>query len=338
MNSPRSIFASLKVALIADEPTRICLSHECRVMNLTPWNSLYIFDHWKPDLLLVESAWEGYRGSWRYGIASYPDHPERNNALLGCVVGRARDESIPTIFWNREDGVHFDRFIASAGLFEHIFTVDENMIPHYRAALKDIAALDVLMFAAQPAVHFPDPANVTVEPNRRLVFVGSYSRHIHPRRRLWQDMAFNAANNIGLTLFDRNSSRRSEQYRFPWRRWINVRKAIAHTRTADVYRSYVASLNVNTVDNSQTAFSRRLVEIMASGGLAVTNTTPSVMRHFRNFCETIDSEDEARVLFDRLARDGWSRSDRERMRAGVDHVLQHHTWRHRLGQIMERVS
>lgn len=334
MNSPRSIFASLKVALIADEPTRICLSHECRVMNLTPWNSLYIFDHWKPDLLLVESAWEGYRGSWRYGIASYPDHPERNNALLGCVVGRARDESIPTIFWNREDGVHFDRFVASARLFEYIFTVDENMIPHYRAALKDAATLGVLMFAAQPAIHFPAPA----EPVRRLAFVGSYSRHIHAQRRRWQDMAFQTANDIGLTVYNRNSNRRSEQYCFPNEPWIRVRKAITHRRTASVYRSYVASLNVNTVDNSQTAFSRRLVEIMASGGLAVTNTTPAVTRHFRNFCETIDSEEEARGLFDRLARDGWSHSDRERMRAGVDHVLQHHTWRHRLGQIMERVS
>lgn len=334
MTPLRSIFSSLKVALIADEPTRICLSHECRVMNVTYWNSLYVFDHWKPDLLLVESAWEGYWGSWRYGIASYPDHPERNNALLDCVVGRARDGNIPTIFWNREDGVHFDRFIASASLFEHIFTVDESVLPRYRAVLKDASTLEVLMFAAQPAIHFP----ISTEPKRRLDFVGSYSRHLHARRRLWQDMVFQAANNIGLTVYNRNSRRRAEQYRFPHEPWINVKKAIAHSRTVDVYRRHIASLNVNTVDNSQTAFSRRLVEIIASGGLAVTNTTPAVMRHFRNFCETVNSEEEARGVFDRLAKDGWSRQDRERMRAGADHVLRHHTWQHRLGQIMERVS
>lgn len=334
MSSPRSIFSRLKIALIADEPTRICLSHECRVMNVTYWNSLYVFDHWKPDILLVESAWEGFWGGWRYGIASYPDHPERNNAVLDCLVGRARDESIPTVFWNREDGVHFDRFIASASLFEHIFTVDENMIPLYHAALKDTPSLDVLMFAAQPAIHYP----ALTEPDRRLAFLGSYSRHLHIHRRQWQDMAFEAANDIGLTVYNRNSRRRSEQYRFPSRHWINVKKAIAHTRTADVYRRHIASLNVNTVDNSRTAFSRRLVEIIASGGFAVTNTTPAVTRHFRDYCETIDCEEDARLLFDRLSKDGWSHRDRERMRAGTDHVLRHHTWRHRLGQIMDRVT
>ncbi len=322
------------MALIADEPTRVCLSHECRVMNVTYWNSHYVFDHWKPDLLLVESAWEGFWGSWKYGIASYPDHPERSNAVLDCLVGRARDENIPTVFWNREDGVHFDRFIASASLFEHIFTVDENVLPLYRAALKDAATLGVLMFAAQPAIHYPAP----VEPDRRLAFLGSYSRHLHARRRWWQDMAFQAANDIGLIVYNRNSNRRSEQYRFPGERWIDVRKAIAHNRTADVYRRHIANLNVNTVDNSRTAFSRRLVEIIASGGFAVTNTTPAVNRHFRDYCKMIDCEDDARVLFNRLKRDGWSQADRERMRAGADYVLHHHTWRHRLGQIMERVS
>jgi Glycosyl transferases group 1 len=334
LTSQRSIFSGLKIALIADEPTRTCLSHECRVMNLTYWNSLYVFDHWKPDLLLVESAWEGFWGSWRYGIASYPDHPERSNAVLDCLVGRARDGNVPTVFWNREDGVHFDRFLASASLFEHIFTVDENTIPLYRAALKDTVTLDVLMFGVQPAIHCP----ARIEPDRRLAFVGSYSRHLHAHRRQWQDMAFEAANDIGLTVYNRNSNRRSAQYRFPQRPWINVKKAIAHTRTADVYRRHIACLNVNTVDNSRTAFSRRLVEIIASGGLAVTNTTPAVIRHFRDFCEMVDDEEQARALFNRLSRDGWSPTDRERIRAGSDHVLRYHTWKHRLGQIMDRVN
>ena len=78
------------------------------------------------NFLLVESAWQGYKNRWKYKIASYPDVPKRNNHALRRLVERAKDKGIPTVFWNKEDGVHFDRFINSAKLFDHVFTVDEN--------------------------------------------------------------------------------------------------------------------------------------------------------------------------------------------------------------------
>lgn len=324
-------FSRLKVALIADGLTRVCLAQECRVMNVTPWNSALVFRYWKPDLLLVESAWEGWWGSWRYRVAAYPDRTDRNNDLLAGVVRAARQAHIPCVFWNREDGVHFDRFIASARLFDHIYTVDENKVRHYQAAFGDDTPVKVLMFAAQPAFHFPAEASLI----RRLSFVGSYGRHVHAGRREWQDMILHAANHIGVTVYDRNSGRSSTHYRYPNYSWIEMRRAIPHARTADVYRGHVANLNVNTISDSPTAFSRRLVEILACGGFAVTNPTLAVMRHFQAFCELVDSEEAARDIFNRLKRDGWSARDVKRGRAGADHVLRHHTWRHRLSQLAE---
>jgi len=328
-------FTRLKIALLADSLTRISLSYECRVMNVTPWNCKFVFKYWKPDLLLVESAWEGRWKSWKYKIAAYPDHPERTNRILAGIVAIARDAHIPTVFWNREDSVHFDRFIGSASLFDRVFTVDEAMISRYRKVLGSDVPVETLMFAIQPMIHYPQ-GTATV---RRGSFVGSYGTNIHPARRVWQDMMFQTANSIGITVYDRNSNRKAAQYRYPSYPWLEVKKRIRYEQTADVYRRYVANLNVNTIQNSPTAFSRRLVEILAcGGGLAITNTTPAVKRLFADYCELVDDEDTARHLLSRLARDGLSPHDRQRTRAGAEYVRLHHTWQKRLEQIMATVD
>jgi len=62
----------------------------------------------------------------------------------------------------------------------------------------------VLMFAAQPKLHFPKPGPV----DRRAAFVGSCNTAIHPGRRAWQDQVFEAAAEIGLVAYDRNWRRR----------------------------------------------------------------------------------------------------------------------------------
>jgi hypothetical protein len=307
----------------------VCLAHACRIMHVTPRNSAFVLSLWRPDILFVESCWAGWRGAWRCGIASYRDHPARNNRALRRVVTEARARGIPTVFWNREDDVHFDRFIASAALFDVILTVDANMVPRYRQVVGPHVPVDVLMFAFEPALHFP----AETPQIRRASFVGSYSAVEHPRRRAWQDMMFEAAEPLGLTVFDRNSARRADGYRFPCRDWIEVKSAIPHAATADVYRRYIASLNVNTIEHSPTAFSRRLVEILASGGLAVTNPTLAVKRHFSDYCAVVQRPEEANEIFSRLTRDGLSRELREMARAGAEYVLRTHTWGQRMAQI-----
>ena len=119
----------MKIALIADELTSNSLNIEVNIKHITLLNYKLILNFWKPDILFVESAWQGYKNRWKFKIASYPDYPKRNNNKLKKIVKYAKSLGVPTVFWNKEDGVHFDRFIESAKLFDHIFTVDENCIP-----------------------------------------------------------------------------------------------------------------------------------------------------------------------------------------------------------------
>jgi len=331
---PTGAFRNLKVALIADESTRSCLSFECQVRDITPLNYKLLLKLWKPDMLFVESAWQGLGNAWKFKIASYPDRPERNNHALRKVVAYARELGIPCVFWNKEDGVHYERFIASASLFDFIFTVDENCVPRYRAVVKPAVPVTPLMFAVQPAIHLPSPKGYV---HRQACFVGSYSWHVHDRRRKWQEILFAASSEVGLTVFDRNSGRSSSNYRYPNLPWLTVRPSVPHTKTAQIYCDYMVSLNVNTIEDSATMFSRRLIEILACGGLAVTTPALSVDRHFKECCYVVSTEEEARDLFARL-KHGLTTRERSMVSAGVDLVQSKFTWAHRLQHIMNVIS
>lgn len=324
----------VKVAVIADRLTEECFSYECRTVNITPWNYRAVFKIWRPDFLFVESAWEGHRRKWKYKIATYQEFPARSNHTLRKVVAYARDLGIRTVFWNREDGVHFERFIDSAQSFDHVFTVDSNYVGHYQKLLPDRATVQALPFAAQPLIHSFSGFNFKYN---RANFVGSYSHHIHDQRRARQDMLFKAADSLGITIFDRNSKRKSHNYRYPQIQNMEIKPAVPYAATAKVYKDYLVSLNVNTVEDSPTMFSRRLVEILACGGIAVTTPAKSVDSLFKEYCHIVENPEDTAELFGRL-RNGPSSDDLERARAGAEHVLQKHTWSHRLTEVIQAIG
>lgn len=326
----------MKIAFISDELTYQCLKAETDSYYVTPYNYYFIFRFIKPDFLFVESAWHDRRNAWKYKIASYPEYPKRNNDTLRKIVKSAKQFNIPTVFWNKEDGVHFDRFIDSAKLFDHIFTVDENCIPRYREHVDSHVTVNSLMFAVQPRFHYFSGFDFKY---RRANFVGSYSTHIHERRRMWQDMMFGAASEtgLGLSMYDRNSSRKSSNYRVPIQPNMDIKAAVRYDKTAQIYKDYLVSLNVNTIEDSQTMFSRRLLEIIACGGIAVTNPSPAVEKYFKNFCHVVSNKEEMIELFERL-KNGPSEDDLLRARSGSEYIANEHTWRHRVQEICEVIG
>ena len=84
-------------------------------------------------------------------------------------------------------------------------------------------------------------------------------------------------------------------------------------------------------------YSRRLVEILACGGIAVTNPSPAVDRYFKDYCHVVHDAVEATELFARL-KHGPSADDLARAQAGARYVLAQHTWAHRLDEIARVVG
>jgi len=326
-----------RIALIADELTSTCLQLEedTKIIQITPLNYRFALRLFRPDFLFVESAWKGYADRWRYKIAAYPDRPERTNEKLRKVVTYAKELGIPTLFWNKEDSVHFERFIDSAKLFDFIFTVDVNAIERYKKVVD--VPVRLLMFAVQPRIHSFSGFDFRYQ---KANFVGSYSRHIHPARRRWQDLFFETLceAKMDLDAYNRNSDRNPEIYAYPDLPCITEKPKVPYPQTARIYKEYLLSLNVNTVTDSATMFSRRLIEILACGGFCVTNPALSVERLFGEYCYTARSKEELADLVARLKKEGLQKSDYERLRAGAEYVLRHHTWKQRLNDIYETIG
>ncbi|WP_288229467.1 glycosyltransferase [uncultured Desulfovibrio sp.] len=322
----------MNIGMVTDIPTGCCLHGH----QLPPWFGATILRIRKCRLLFVESAWSGWKNLWKYRIAAYPDHPERNSRHLLSLVQKARKLGIPTVFWNKEDSCHFERFIDSARHFDHVFTIDANCVPRYKAVMGMQASVHVLPFAVNPQIHAFTGFHFR---HQRANFTGSYSSHIHPQRRERQMALFAAASEsgLGLTIIDRNSGRKNSVYRYPMLPHQEILRAVSYPDTAHIYKDYLVSLNVNTIEDSPTMYSRRLVEIMACGGIAVTTPALSVERLFSDYCHVVSSKEDALELFSRL-RHGPSPQDLERARAGAEYVACNHTWNHRLKFIAEVVG
>lgn len=332
-------FGRLKVALVTDHFTADCLSAECRVRAMTPGNFREVIGEWKPDLVFVESAFHGAKGSWRYELAKQPKWLRLGQPkAIYRLIEFARSRGIPTIFWNKDDGAFFDAFIEVAKAVDFVFTADQGSIERYRQHVPGHVPVNTLIMAYQPAFHSFTGFHFV---RNEACFTGSYYRRILDERRRFLDMVFDVceAAALKLNVFDRNHDRLSRhfEFRFPKRRQLHVHGKVPHRDTAQIYKNHVVSINVNSITDSETMFSRRLLEILACGGIAVTNASRAVDRHFREFCHVVNTPEEAFDLFSRL-RHGPSRDDMARAEAGATYVRQHHTWAHRLEEICNIVK
>jgi hypothetical protein len=328
-------FKNLKIATVTDYFTTDCLSVECQIKCLTRHNYRDIIRNWKPDLVFVESAFHGVSGHWRYELARQPKWLRwtRPKAIFQ-LVNFARSQGVPTVFWNKDDGVFFEAFIDVARAFDHVFTTDIACIEQYRQHLLPGTSLDVLMMPYQPRFHYFDGFRFR---HREACFTGSYYCRILQERRRFLNMLFDASGRAKtkVNVFDRNHDRLSRyfDFRYPRLPYLHIHPKIPYRETAKVYKSYVLSLNVNSVTDSETMFSRRLLEILACGGIAVTNSSRAVDRHFGDYCHVVSTEEEAFELFTRMKRDGPTKDDLARAAAGAEYVRRHHTWGQRLKQI-----
>ncbi|SDN06289.1 CgeB family protein [Actinomyces ruminicola] len=271
----------LTVGVIADEFTTLALQYEWHAVALTPadWREQIAAD--PIDLLFVESAWHGNGDAWRYQVIG----KNGPSAHLRELVAQARAAGIPTVFWNKEDPAHYDEAIATARLFDWVFTTDATLLDRYRTELGH-NRIGVLPFAAQPTIHNPirlcDDDGRPV-PLRDIAFAGMYFAHKYPERREQMETLLGAAVDAapklehGLDIFSRYLGA-DANYQFPAPLDAFVRGSLSYPEMLSAYRGYKAFLNVNSVVNSPSMFARRIFEITACGTPVVTMPSPATGR------------------------------------------------------------
>ncbi|MBP2414044.1 spore maturation protein CgeB [Arthrobacter stackebrandtii] len=320
----------LKVGVILDDFSAMAFRFEWNAVALDPAAWAQQLDGL--DLVFIESAWAGNERLWRGKIAS-DDGPAQPfiDMLAACKA-----QGIPTVFWNKEDPPHYDDFLPAAKLFDVVFTSDEGRIESYRRDLGH-DRIDVLPFAAQPAVHNP------VRPakgwhKRDVAFGGMYFAHKYPERREQMDLLLNGVMDAsskmdtGLEIFSRQLGG-SPEYQFPAPLDSRVVGSLTYPQMLSAYKAYKVFLNVNSVVDSASMCARRIFEISAAGTPVIT--TPSAA--IRNFF----TEDEVPVAETRESAAHQSRAlvknaelnDRTAHLA-QRRIWQEHTYAHRVESVL----
>ncbi len=321
----------LRVASVLDEFTHDCFAPEFELVPLDrPGWEKQIDD---VDLLLVESAWRGNRGRWSYTLNHFVD---QGDDIRGAVTAMQR-RGVPTVFWNKEDPVAFDVFLPAARVFDNVLTTDHDMVEAYRRELGH-DRVGSLAFAAQPRLHNPVGRARGAELDGRVCFAGSWRGDKYGKRGEDFDVLLRPPLQRGvLDIYDRYADGPdAETLGFPAPFREAVVGSLPYSEMVSAYRRYAAFLNVNSVDQSPTMFSRRVFELLACATPVISTPARGIEEMLGDTVLTTDTPERTADLVDWVVNEPDARERHAHL--GYRLVHREHTYADRVDEILQQVG
>ena len=321
-------FNDLTMACLFDRFTFDCLSREVNLIPISKTNWKSVLN--RPDVnhFFAESIWSGHDGGWRFAMSSFDT---AGGDKLREVLEYCKSNEITTIFWNKEDPVNYESFIDVAKHFDFIFTSDENIIDRY---VEDTGNSNVfsLPFAAQPIIHNPIRNSL---PEHNVCFAGSWYVRDHGNRKKDTKLLVDASSEFDLHIYDRFFGT-DNRNKFPAEYDDFIKGSLSYNEVCMAYRVYKIFLNVNSVADSPTMFSRRVFEILASSTALVSTGSIGMEKMLGSVIDVVNDLDSAKSKIRLLLE---NESYREQIsHRGYRTVMQNHTYRNRLNLIFEKVG
>lgn len=324
----------LCIAAVSDEFSWRAWQYEADVYTFTPRTWQQKLSERKPDLLLIESTWSGIDDSWYFQLR---DLGKRGEVIkyyaVPDVVAWCRQRQIPTVFYNKEDPPNFDVFIDAARQFDYVFTSDANCIPAYRKHLGHERVF-ALPFAAQPRIHNPI---MTGTRTGSVCFAGTWYAHRHFARHEDANKVLRPALNYDLHIFDRMAHSTNPNYHWPDEYLTAVHGSLSYAQMLAAYKRYRVFLNINSVRNSPTMFSRRVFELLACGTPVISSYADGIAQLLGpDVVLMSDDEQTTHELLERVLGD---EEYRERLALrGQRKVFSEHTYTNRLQTLLKTIG
>ena len=314
-----------KVACILDEFSYNCFKSELDLYPISRDNYIKQLKSINPDILFVESAWHSYQGDW--GIAHQLEDVKK--ILMYC-----KRRGITTIFWNKEDPVHFDDFIKKAVRFDYIFTTDDMSVSNYKKYTKKNNVFP-LMFAAEPKIHNPIREK-DIKRCDKSVFAGTFYRNKYPDRLKSLMEIMYVARDYGLDIYDRNYLLKNKNYSYPNMYQKNIVGNLPYNEINKAYKGYKINININSVTESSTMFSRRVFEVLACNTPVVSNYSIGIKKVFGDIVQMGKNIADFANIYEKLYNDNEYYEDI--CTRGVREVLSKHTYKNRVEEIFDMIG
>jgi len=140
--------SGLRIACVVGDRLYEGLRYEGEMMLLTPQNWRHVLTYGKPDFLLMESVWETATGHWP--MSQNPRSAKCEELIE--IIDRARQLSIPTVYWVTAGHEYHDHFRGFAAGFDTVFCADPRESEKLRA---EGVAAEVLLPCVQPSLYNP---------------------------------------------------------------------------------------------------------------------------------------------------------------------------------------
>lgn len=325
----KNSFKNITVACILDNFSYDCLKFEGSFHQLGVSNWKTIIKNINPDILFVESTWQGYNQEW---INKIPNMEMSEDKTLIEITDYCKNNNIPTAFWAKEDPNDFYVFIEAAKHFEYVFTPDVNCIEKH----KKILGHDNVYFlplAAQPKLH--NPIDRDKEKIGKVAFAGSWYKKFENRKKHMNNL-LKPAKKYGLVIYNRFSYLYDDQFAFPNEYKPYIRKGLNYRDIVKEYKKYDVFLNVNSDDTSPTAFSRRIFELLACGIPTISSYNPGIINYFKDIVMISKSEEDTEKHLGKLLKD---KEYRDRLSLlGQRKVFNDHTYEQVFKKVLNTVG
>ncbi len=323
--------SDLTIACIFDSFTYECINPICKLCEITPANWFEQFKKYKPHIFMVESAWEGSNSLWA-GIL-WSNNKDKTKILREIILW-CNENKIPTIFWNKEDPISYEKFLPITKFFDYIFTTDINCIEKYKSFLNHNKVF-TLMFAASPKIHNPKKNNI--KRSEKSCFAGTYYKLKFPKRCNELNIIMRAAiKSVGLDIYDRKYNLNQYQYRYPEEFKDYIIGSKSPNNLDVVNKGYKININVNSVSNSPTMFSRRVFESIASGTPILSNVSLGIKKVFNDLVFMGEKEEEFIKEF-LLLNSNQDYYDKKVIK-GIRLVMSEHTYENRLIYMLNKIG
>ena len=312
-----------KVACIMDEFTWKSYSPEANMIQLAPESYKDQLNDFRPEIIFVESAWRGVDNKWTNCIHKIPDE-------LKGILTWAKGHGVPTVFWNKEDPIHFDTFKNAASLFDFIFTYDFNCVQKY----KQITGRDNAFFlpmAVQPTMFNPIEK---YERKDAFCFAGSYYKRYVERAKDLDGYikAFPAYKSVEI--YDRQFGKNDPNYMMPPEYAPHIKGNLPYDEIDKAYKGYLVAINLNSIKQAN-SIARRVFELLACNTATVSNYSYGVLTGFGDLVITSDDADVVLEALKKYQENLWD-FDKFRL-LGVRKVFSENTYRDRFAYICSKI-
>lgn len=314
---------TLKIACIVDDFTEYCLAKECQLINLDIHTWEQQLEELKPDFLFVESAWRGYQNQWNKKISVF-------SMELAKVIYYCKQNTIPTVFWNKEDPVHFDTFFTTALQFDLVFTTDMDSIPLYKLLLHH-NNVGLFPFATSPKVFHPIEV---YDREDAICFAGSYYRNRINRSETFEAIYDICKKYMNFYIYDRNAHPEDINYTYPDKYKDSILGSLPVDQIDIAYKKYRFGLTMNTVQDSSTMEARRVFELMSSNTITISNECRAITNMLGDLCVVYLGEESSLEIAKLLNDEEYY--NKLRLLA-LRTVLLEHTYEKRLLYIAQKV-